>query len=47
MVIKIAEPVKDIHEISAREFNVLEINSIAVRYEERRSESKAPTFALT
>ncbi len=47
MVIKIDEPITDIHEISAKEFNVLEINSIAVKHKDRRQESKAPTFALT
>ena len=37
----------EITQITQQEYNVHEINSIKKRYEEARSKSKAPTFALT
>lgn len=39
--------IKSIKEIGATEYNVAVINSIAVKYKELRTKSKAPTFALT
>lgn len=47
MELKINDPITDVHEISAREFNVLEINSIAITHKKWRQLSKVPTFALT
>lgn len=39
--------IKSIKEISIDEYNKEVINSIAVKYKELRTKSKAPTFALT
>ncbi len=36
-----------IEEITSEEYNVQQINSIAVAYPRLRQESKGPTFALT
>lgn len=47
MEIHISENPSDIKEITATEFNVATINSIAVKYKELRQKSKSPTFALT
>lgn len=47
MEIKITGTIKTVDPITAEEFNVLEINSIADRYPDQRQKSKAPTFALT
>jgi len=47
MEIHIHAKPSDVHEISAREFNVLEINSIETKHSHWRQMSKGPTFALT
>lgn len=47
MDVHLTGPVKDVKEISTAEFNKLKINSIGWLYPKERSESKAPTFALT
>ena len=47
MHIEINSPVKTVQQITSAEYNVAQINSIADKYEELRSKSKAPTFALT
>lgn len=47
MEIHISEIPHDIHEITFDEYNVLQINSIAVKHKELRQKSKSPTFALT
>ena len=47
MTIKIKGEVTDLSEISIKEFNVAQINTISEKYDPLRSRSKAPTFALT
>lgn len=47
MELVITGDAEEIHEITPQEFNVLEINSIAIKHKEERQKSKAPTFALT
>lgn len=47
MALKIETPISSIELVSTSEHDVARINSISKRYKEERSESKAPTFALT
>ena len=47
MVLKINTPVSAIEVVSSSEHDVARVNSVSKRYKEERSESKAPTFALT
>ena len=47
MPIEINNPVKTVQQITSAEYNVAQINSIAVKHKELRNKSKAPTFALT
>ena len=47
MVLKIEGEINSITEISSKQFNQTQINSIKYSYKELRQESKAPTFALT
>lgn len=47
MRVEISSPVKTVQQITSAEYNVAQINSIADKYEELRSKSKAPTFALS
>lgn len=47
MEIHISELPTDVHQLSSAEFNLLTINSIAIKHKELRQRSKAPTFALT
>jgi hypothetical protein len=42
-----SEKPEGVHSITKEQFNVLNINSISSKYKKERSESKAPTFALT
>lgn len=47
MEINITSKVIEVNQISQKEYNVAQINSIKSKYKELRNESKAPTFALT
>ena len=47
MHIEINNPVKSVQQITSVEYNVAQINSIAIKHKELRNKSKAPTFALT
>ena len=47
MHIEIHNPVKTVQQITQQQFNVAQINSIAIKHKELRNKSKAPTFALT
>ena len=47
MPIEINNSVKTVQQITSAEYNVAQINSIAVKHKELRNKSKAPTFALT
>lgn len=47
MELSITGNIDHMSEISIEQFNVAEINSIAVKHKEERQKSKAPTFALT
>ena len=47
MHIEINNPVKAVQQITSVEYNVAQINSIADKYPDLRSKSKAPSFALT
>ena len=47
MHIEISSSVKAVQQITSTEYNVAQINSIADKYPDLRSKSKAPSFALT
>jgi phage FluMu protein gp41 len=47
MVLKISTPISTIEVVGISEHDVARVNSVSKRYKEERSESKAPTFALT
>lgn len=47
MEINISGTISEVSEISAAEFNRIQINSIEVKYGHWRQKSKGPTFALT
>ena len=47
MALKINVQISAIEIVSVSEHDVARINTISKRYKEERSESKAPTFALT
>jgi len=47
MELNIQGKIEHIEELTPAQFNVLNINSIKHKYDKERSESKAPTFALT
>lgn len=47
MALKISNPITSIGIVLNEEHDVARINSIQSRYKGERSESKAPTFALT
>ena len=45
MHIEISSPVTTVQQITSAEYNVAQINSIADKYPDLRSKSKAPSFA--
>ena len=47
MEISITDTVHSLDKITQQQFNVAQINSIAIKHKELRNKSKAPTFALT
>ena len=47
MHVEISNPIKTVQQITSAEYNVAQINSIAINHKELRNKSKAPTFALT
>ena len=47
MEISITDTVHSLDKITEQQFNVAQINSIAINHKELRNKSKAPTFALT
>ena len=47
MEISITDTIHSLDKITQQQFNVAQINSIAIKHKELRSKSKAPTFALT
>jgi len=46
-MLKIDQPLTELHEVSPEQHNVIRINQIKIDYESYRYESKAPTFAMT
>ena len=47
MHVEISSPVKTVQQITSAEYNVAQINSIADKYPDLRSKSKAPSFACS